>query len=304
MSTLLRAIREDIPLNLYRVKSPGIARVVANVRLTPAGHDDVRHIVLDLSGLHYRYLEGQSLGVLVPGVDGRGHPHKLRLYSFASSRRGDDGCGNTASICVKRVVYNDPVTGMERRGVASNYLCDLKPGDEVAVTGPAGKILLLPEDPAANLVLVATGTGIAPFRAFLRRLYHDHDHDCNHNGDRLAWNGSIVLFSGVKTEAECLYRDEIDAFLSRPNFRRVYAFSREQKTAEGQRMYVQHRMAEHLDELRTLLARDNGYLYICGLKGMEVGIASVLGEPGPGASNSPISFEALEARRRLFIEVY
>src|SRR3954471_7701304 len=60
--------RGEVPLNLYRVSAPGIARVVSNERLTPPGHDDVRHVVLDLDGLDYRYLEGQSLGVLAPGT--------------------------------------------------------------------------------------------------------------------------------------------------------------------------------------------------------------------------------------------
>jgi len=285
--------REDIPLNLYRVKSPGIAQVVANERLTPPGYDDVRHIVLDLSGLDYRFLEGQSLGVLAPGVE-NGHAPRLRLYSIASPRRGDDGRGNTASLCVKRVIYNEPDTGLEHRGIASNYLCDRKPGDEVAITGPSGKLFLLPDDPSAHLILVATGTGIAPFRAFLHRIYHEHP----------GWTGSIMLFFGVRTAAECLYRDEIDSFLSRPNFQRTYAFSREQTTADGRRLYVQHRMAERLDELRALLGRENSYLYICGLRGMEDGIESVLCEPSSDAGAGCLSFEALKQGGRLFIETY
>src|SRR5690242_6366020 len=123
MSLLSRRSREEIPLNLYRASSPGIARVLANERTTPRGCDDVRHVVLDLSGLDYRYREGQSLGVLPPGDDPRGHAYKLRLYSIASPRLGDDGRGTTASLCVKRVVYPDPVTHEEHHGVASNYLC-------------------------------------------------------------------------------------------------------------------------------------------------------------------------------------
>jgi ferredoxin--NADP+ reductase len=285
--------REDVPLNLYRVKSPGIARVISNVRLTPPGYDDVRHIVLDLAGLHYRYLEGQSLGVLAPGVE-HGHAPRLRLYSIASAREGDDGRGATASLCVKRVVYNEPGTGEEHRGIASNYLCDLAPGAEVAVTGPSGKLFLLPDDPASNLILVATGTGIAPFRAFLHRIYHHHRD----------WAGSITLYFGVRTAAECLYRDEFDAFQSRPNFRVIYAFSREQTTAEGHRLYVQHRMAEQLDELRSVLADDRGYLYICGLRGMEGGIQAVLCGPSTSPDAPPCSFDALKHAGRLIIETY
>src|SRR4030081_3604279 len=94
-----------IPLNLYRVSSPGVARVVSNVRLTPPGCDEVRHIVLDLGGLNYRYVEGQSLGVLTPGVDARGVAHKLRLYSIASSPLGDDEQGHARPLCWQRGVY-------------------------------------------------------------------------------------------------------------------------------------------------------------------------------------------------------
>src|SRR5262249_9368769 len=157
-----------------------------------------------LDGLDYRYLEGQSLGVLTPGLDERGRAIKLRLYSIASTHMGDNGRGKTASLCVKRVVYDDPDTGEEHRGVASNYLCDLTPGDPVSITGPSGKHLLLPGDPASNLILVATGTGIAPFRAFLRRIFLE----------RPDWTGAVYLVFGVRTQAECLYRDELESFLN------------------------------------------------------------------------------------------
>jgi ferredoxin--NADP+ reductase len=286
--------REDVPLNFYRVRSPGIARVLASTRLTPLGCDDVRHIVLDLSGLGFRYVEGQSLGILAPGLDERGLAPKLRLYSIASSRQGDDGLGNTASLCVKRVVYSEPVTGREHRGIVSNYLCDLKPGDAVAITGPSGKALLLPDDARANLVLVATGTGIAPFRAFLHRIYRERDD----------WSGKVLLFFGVRSEAECLYRDELDAFQSRHGFECEYAFSREQATAGGLRMYVQHRMAERIEALRALLASDRTYLYLCGLKGLEAGVAAVLDASGEAGGPGVSMFDGLKRSGRLSIEVY
>jgi ferredoxin--NADP+ reductase len=287
--------KNDIPLNLYRVSSPAVARVVSNQRLTPSDRDDVRHVVLDLSGLGYRYLEGQSLGVLVPGADPLGHRHKLRLYSIASSRCGDDGCCQSAGLCVKRVIYTDPVTDEEHRGVASNYLCDLKPGDEVHITGPAGATFLLPEDPDANLILVATGTGIAPFRAFLRRIY----------AELPRWNGQVRVFFGVRTEAECVYRQELEAYLERPGYQLFFAFSREQKTADGQRLYVQHRMAQCLDELLALFDQGNTYLYICGLKGMEKGIEPLFATtPMEGSAASSTSYQALRKAGRILIETY
>lgn len=287
--------RAAVPFNLYRVSRPGTARVVSNVRLTPEGCDDVRHIVLDLDGLDYRYLEGQSLGVLPPGTDENGRPHKLRLYSIASTRLGDDRQGRSASLCVKRLVYTDE-SGRERRGVASNYLCDLKPGDEVAVTGPAGKTFLLPDDPEANLVLLATGTGIAPFRAFLRRI-----HDETPGG----WSGRVFLFFGVRTAAECLYRDELEGFRERPGFSSSFAFSREQKAPDGSRLYIQHRLADCLDELWPLLDREPTYLYICGLKGMETGIASVLQNHAEAAGHDWAAWQnAFHKNGRMLVETY
>jgi len=286
--------REQVPLNLYRVRAPGIARVVANVRLTPPGYDDVRHITLDLSGLNYRYLEGQSLGVLPVGVDERGHPNKLRLYSIASTRLGDDGHGTSAALCVKRVVFTEIASRHVHRGIASNYLCDLKPGDEVAITGPAGKTLLLPDDRASNLILVATGTGIAPFRAFLRRIYLELPE----------WTGAVYLFFGVRTEAECLYRAEFEAFRDRPGYRLVFAFSREQTTPDGRRLYVQHRMAERIGELRDLFSQNNTYLYICGLKGLAEGIEALFADQARAGGASLGSFQALRKAGRILIETY
>ena len=289
------AAREDFPLNLYRVSSPGRAGVASNVRLTPEGSDDVRHVVLDLSGLNYRFIEGQSLGVLTPGTDEQGRPNKLRLYSIASTRAGDDGKGTSAALCVKRVIFHDPETGEPRKGIASNYLCDLRPGDEVAVTGPAGKSFLLPDDPSSNLILVATGTGIAPFRAFLRRIYLESP----------GWNGQVYLFFGVRHAAECLYRTELESFRNRPGYHFVTAFSREEKTADGKRMYVQHRMAEHMEHLWTLLQRSDTFMYVCGLKGMEAGIDEVFDPRAlkDGASWSTME-EELRDEGRLLVETY
>jgi ferredoxin--NADP+ reductase len=295
MTSTSNCSRDGIPFNLYRVHSPGIARVASNRLLTRPGPVEVRHVVLDLSGLEYRYLEGQSLGVLAPGVDERGRPHKLRLYSIASTRLGDDGRARSASLCVKRVVYPDPVTGEEHRGVTSNYLCDSDPGDEVAVTGPAGKTFLLPEDPSANLIMVATGTGIAPFRAFLRRIYLELP----------AWHGAVHLVFGVRTAAECLYRDELEAFLDRPNYRLTYAFSREQTAPDGRRMYVQHRIAEQIDALWRLLVQDQTHLYVCGLKGMEDGIDAVLAARARAAGAPWEAFRhGLVRSGRLHVETY
>ena len=90
------------------------------------------------------------------------------------------------------------------QGVCSNYLCDATPGTEVKMTGPSGKVMLLPEDkPEADIIMVATGTGIAPYRAFWKRLFiEDTEAAAKYKG--LAW-----LFLGVANSDALLYDDEL-----------------------------------------------------------------------------------------------
>ena len=90
------------------------------------------------------------------------------------------------------------------QGVCSNYLCDATPGTEVKMTGPSGKVMLMPEDkPEADIIMVATGTGIAPYRAFWKRLFiEDTEAAAKYKG--LAW-----LFLGVANSDALLYDDEL-----------------------------------------------------------------------------------------------
>merc|ERR1711990_930095 len=61
-----------------------------------------------------------------------------------------------------------------KKGVCSNYLCDAAPGADVKMTGPSGKVMLMPESkPETDLIVVATGTGIAPYRSMWKRLFID-----------------------------------------------------------------------------------------------------------------------------------
>jgi ferredoxin--NADP+ reductase len=97
----------DVPVNLYRPKDPFMGTVTENYSLLAEGAiGRVNHITFDLKGgePQLRYLEGQSIGIIPDGEDANGKPHKLRLYSIASTRHGDNLEGDTVSLDRKSVV--------------------------------------------------------------------------------------------------------------------------------------------------------------------------------------------------------
>jgi len=163
------------------------------------------------------------------------------------------------------------------RGVASNYVGDLSIGDEVEITGPVGTEMLLPDDPDSTLIMLATGTGIAPMRSYLRLLFNDKV-GANPDGSR-KFKGKAWLFLGVPYAKSLLYDDEnVEYKKNFPDqFRYDYAISREQTNDAGQKMYIQTRLAEYAGEVWDLMKQPKTHLYVCGLKGMEKGLEEALG---------------------------
>ncbi|HBB32559.1 MAG TPA: ferredoxin-NADP reductase [Cyanobacteria bacterium UBA8803] len=262
----------DIPVNIYRPNKPFIGKCIDNYELVAEGGiGTVRHVTFDISGGDLRYLEGQSIGIIPPGVDDKGKPQKLRLYSIASTRHGDRLDDKTVSLCVRQLEYKHPETGETVFGVCSTYLCNLEVGADVKITGPVGKEMLLPNDENATIIMMATGTGIAPFRAYLWRMFKEQHDDYKFKG--LAW-----LIFGIPKTANILYKEDLEKLQAEfgDHFRLTYAISREQQNSEGGRMYIQHRVAEHAEELWSLIQKNNTHTYICGLKGMEDGIDAAL----------------------------
>merc|ERR1719198_260585 len=296
----------NMPMNTYNNKNPFKATVVSVERMVgPEATGETCDIIIKTEG-KIPYWEGQSYGVIPPGtkVNSRGKevPHGVRLYSIAASRYGDMFDGLTTTLCVRRAVYVDPETGKEdsaKKGVCSNFLCDAAPGDEVLMTGPTGKVLLMPEDPSAVLICVATGTGIAPFRAFWRRCFFERIPDYKFTG--LFW-----VFMGVANSDSKLYDDEMQAIASTypDQFRLDYALSREQKNRREGKMYIQDMIEEYADEIFDLL--DNGaHIYFCGLKGMMPGIQDMLKKV---CEEKKLDygqwFEGLKQDSRYHVEVY
>jgi len=230
----------------------------------------VQHITFDLSGgdpqLHY--VEGQSIGIIPDGEDANGKPHKLRLYSIASTRHGDNYADHTVSLCVRQLQYEKD--GETVNGVCSTYLCDIEPGSTVKITGPVGKEMLLPDDEDANVIMLATGTGIAPMRTYLRRMFEPKERELNN------WHfrGKAWLFMGAPKTPNLLYDADFEHYQEQfpDNFRYTKAISREQQNSKGGRMYIQDRVLEHADEIFAMIEDPKTHVYMCGLRGMEPGI--------------------------------
>jgi len=270
-SKVVKKKHADVPVNIYRPKTPFEGTVIGNYSLLKEGAiGRVNHITFDLkdSDPFLNYVEGQSIGIMPAGEDANGKPHKLRLYSIASTRHGDDFNGNTVSLCVRQLQYEKD--GETINGVCSTYLCDIKPGDKVKITGPVGKEMLLPDEEDSNIVMLATGTGIAPMRAYLRRMFEPTEKEKN------KWNfkGKAWLFMGAPKSANLLYEEDLQRYIAEnpDNFKYTKAISREQQNTKGGRMYIQDRVLESANELFNMIEDEKTHIYLCGLKGMEPGI--------------------------------
>ena len=292
------------PASKFKPTQPLESTVMSVKRaIGPDAPGEICHIALQTGG-RLPYVEGQSIGVLPPGIDAKtGKPHQQRLYSIASSRYGDDGGGTSVSLCVRRAVYVDPETGLEdpsKKGVCSNFLCDSKPGASVKITGAVGKGMLLPDDDEADIIMVATGTGVAPFRGFIQRLFVER------TPAAAAFEGRAWLLFGGPTSDSVLYPELWEqAAANKPGqFELTLAISREQATADGRKMYVQDRLTERADELFERLA-GGAHLYLCGLKGMQPGIEAAL-EAAAVARGLDFKtwLKALRKEKRYHVEVY
>ncbi len=282
--------------NLYGPKAAekSIAATVAgNVRVTDVGHDyDTHHIVLDFGAMPFPLLEGQSIAIVPPGVDANGRAHHPRQYSIASPRNGERPGYNNASLTVKRVLEDHQ--GKPVRGVASNYLCDLKVGDTVQVIGPFGSSFLMPNHPKSHIVMICTGTGSAPMRAMTewrRRLRSSGKFE----------GGKLMLFFGARTQQELPYFGPLQS-LPKDFIDSHFAFSR---TPGAPKRYVQDLMRERAADLAPLLSDPNAFFYVCGLKAMEEGVVLALRDIAQGAGLSWDTIgPALKREGRLHLETY
>lgn len=302
----------EVQLNLYKptasVEVPIVENRIATLSSSP---NFIRHVVFDVTGTKLEGVvrPGQSIGILADGIDERGKPHKVRLYSVASPTAGEDGRGRHISTTVKRVIDEHWDDKSLFLGVCSNYLCDLRPGDIVRMTGPSGKRFLLPENlNDHNYIFFATGTGIAPFRSMIMELLS------------AGVKSDIILVFGCPYRTDYLYDNQLETLAKEhSNFIYLKAVSREDPRPDGSKPYVQTQLIDNADILMPVLRKSNTLMYICGLKGMEAGIYQNMVlqglleyfKPGEELLNTEpakwpweVFKKGLKTGERLFVEVY
>ncbi len=282
--------------NLYGPKAADksiTATVTGNLRVTEVGKDyDTHHIVLDFGQMPFPVLEGQSIGIIPPGVDANGKPHHARQYSIASPRNGERPGHNNLSLTIKRVLEDH--SGQPVRGVGSNYMCDLDVGDQVQVIGPFGASFLMPNHPKSHIVMICTGTGSAPMRAMTewrRRLRASGKFE----------GGKLMLFFGARTQQELPYFGPLQN-LPKDFIDIEFAYSR---TPGQPKRYVQDALRDRAADVAALLKDGNACFYVCGLKSMEEGVVMALRDIVQGAGLDWDSLgAALKKEGRLHLETY
>lgn len=213
-------------------------------------------------------------------------PRLPRAYSIASH-----GQAGHIDLCIRHVRYERQ--GRQREGMATHWL--LTQGGPVQVYCRANPGFHLAGDAAAPLILIGTGTGIAPLMGLLRELQASGQ------------PRQTCLFFGEKRQAQdFLYREELESLQAEGVLHKlVTAFSRD----GAEKYYVQHALQEHAGTLRDWIAQ-GAHVYVCGNKQhleRAIGAAfdALLADTQQGAADpDETPWQRLVREGRVHLELY
>jgi ferredoxin-NADP reductase len=226
----------------------------------------------------FPFAAGQFISAVAPDPNGK---LQTRAYSIASAANQ-----NHFELCVNRVP----------QGFFSNHLADLTdlpPSGTIQIHGPHGHFVM--KQPVTDSIFIATGTGIAPMRAFTQWLFPETGPEA---GIDRSEGKDIWLVFGTRYESELYYRDEFEALAARkPNFHYLATLSRADESWMGLSGYVQEHVARIIEERAARLGQPlpapapdpnllpgelnfDIYAYICGLNNMVAGVREKLASYG------------------------
>jgi sulfite reductase alpha subunit-like flavoprotein len=194
-----------------------------------------------------------------------------RYYSISSSNLAN---ADEVSITVG-VLTTTTSAGVIMEGVCSHYLAGLEPGmADRAKLSISKSTFRLPADTTAPLIMVGAGTGLAPMMGFLQDRYL-----AKQGGATL---GPIYLFFGCRTENDIIYKDILCKYQEEGLIDLRLALSR---PPDGEKKYVQHKLADMKKDLCDLLNIPTVHYYVCGDASMAASCnescVQVLREFGP-----------------------
>jgi NAD(P)H-flavin reductase len=224
------------------------AELVSSYELAPQVHHFVFRVP-DVEQLHFKAGQFVSFNELLQGKK------ITRPYSIASLPDG-----NRFELCLNLV----------QEGIFSPFLFEMKPGDSVEMSAPLGFFVV--RNPTKEALFIATGTGIAPFRA-MAPDYLSHPHAAQ-----------LTLLFGLRYENSIYYREEFEEFArGHSNFHFWPTLSRPDPAWTGRTGHVQVHLHEAIGERRDM------DVYICGLKAMVDDVRAIL--KGLGFDRKQIIFE-------------
>ena len=251
---------------------------------------EVRHIVMRVDD-DFRFKAGQSIGVLLEEPDDFGNPHRMRLYSIANAPNPKSvEAGVNIELCVRRCSYLDPVSGERYPGMLSNYLCDTSAGDSITLTGPYGRKFQVPENPEANLLMIGTGTGMAPFRAFLHHL----------SDAQPGRAGKVRLFYGAETGLERAYGNDPEADLGQYYEERTFkAFQMlSASTHAGLPASLNSVLEDNAGDAWEFIRDPDTHVYVAGLSKIARVLDDTLGKAAGSEQIWQTTKSALMAQKR------
>jgi len=240
----------------YDTSNQFVGTVKASTRISPEDAAEVRDIILEVGNSDLELEPGQSVGVLVSGQHGFGHKEHFRLYTVADIPKKVKGGKQLINLCVRRCTYIDDFSGERYEGIASNYLCDRRPGDKITLTGPYGIPFEVPDNPKANILMIGLGTGIAPFRAFVKRIYNEVG----------GWKGKVRLFHGARSGLELLYmndkQNDFSNYYDEETFKAFEAVSPRPHWDDP--VALDYALEERAEEVWKMVMDPDTYVYVAG----------------------------------------
>jgi sulfite reductase (NADPH) flavoprotein alpha-component len=239
--------------------------------------------LVDLAEEYPAQLDPQSL---VEGL----RPLAPRSYSIASSQQAVD-----EEVHLTVATLNSNANGTKRQGVASGLLNNrLKPGDKVKVFVEQNRRFRLPDDPQTPIIMIAAGTGIAPYRAFMQELE-----------SRTNAPDSWLIFGNPQMRTDFLYQREWLHWRNSGLLNRIdTAWSRDQ----AEKHYVQDVILEQAGNIDQWLQK-GAYVYLCGAlqmgQAVQQALQAVLAQQrGIGPDEAAILFAGLRRDGRIKKDLY